>query len=99
MPKSAYAANSQAKVCVEAIVAELQGREMAPPSYINTCYSIVGKDFGISVAAIYHLEEEQIVEIEGSGGNSPLDASPEYRKREMAYAHSWFKNITYDMFN
>jgi sulfide dehydrogenase [flavocytochrome c] flavoprotein subunit len=29
---------------------------------------------------------------------SPADASAEYRRREREYAHSWFKNITYDVF-
>ncbi|MCK5717685.1 MAG: FAD-dependent oxidoreductase, partial [Thiomargarita sp.] len=98
MPKSAYAANSQAKVCVDAIVADLQGREMGNPSYINTCYSIVGTDFGISTASIYHFKNGHIQAIEDAGGASPLDASAEYRKREMVYAYSWFKNMTYDMF-
>jgi len=98
MPKSAYAANSQAKVCAEAIVADMQEREMAVPSYLNTCYSVVGEDFGISVAAIYHLVDGKIVPIKGSGGVSPLDASPENRKNEVIYAHSWFENITHEMF-
>ncbi len=99
MPKSAYAANIQAKVCAEAIVSELQGREMATPSYLNACYSIVGDDFGISVAAIYRLENGKIVSVKDSGGISALDASAETRKHEVAYAHSWFNNITYEMFN
>ncbi|WP_069470124.1 NAD(P)/FAD-dependent oxidoreductase [Candidatus Marithrix sp. Canyon 246] len=99
MPKSAYAANTQAKVCAEAIVSELQEREMATPSYLNTCYSVVGDDFAISVAAIYRLENGKIVSIKGSGGLSALNASAATRKYEVAYAHSWFNNITYDMFN
>ncbi|WP_171899536.1 FCSD flavin-binding domain-containing protein, partial [Candidatus Marithrix sp. Canyon 246] len=99
MPKSAYAANTQAKVCAEAIVSELQEREMATPSYLNTCYSVVGDDFAISVAAIYRLENGKIVSIKGSGGLSALNASAATRKYEVAYAHSWFNNITYEMFN
>ncbi len=99
MPKSAYAANTQAKVCAEAILSELQGREMATPSYVNTCYSVVGDDFGISVAAVYRLENGKIVSVKDSGGISPLDASAQTRKYEVAYAHSWFNNITDEMFN
>ena len=38
MPKSAYAANSQAKVCAAAIVASLNNTEILEPSYVNTCY-------------------------------------------------------------
>jgi len=100
MPKSAYAANSQAKVCAAAVIAALKGTDMEEPSYVNTCYSIVGEEFGMSVAMVYKLNADgQIVGIKGAGGLSAIDASPETRKREIMYAHSWFKNITHEMFN
>lgn len=100
MPKSGYAANSQGKVCATAIVAALQGKEMVTPSYVNTCYSIIGTDYGISVAAVYRLSEDgsTIAGVEGAGGLTPANASAADRKREVTYAHSWFKNITHDMF-
>ncbi len=99
MPKSAYAANSQAKVAAAAIVARFQGQEPGDPTFVNTCYSIVGEDFGISVAAVYSLDSHTntITSIPGSGGVSPANASPEIRKREVSYAHSWFKNVINDM--
>lgn len=99
MPKSGYSANSQAKVCATAVTAALNGTEMGVPAYVNTCYSIVGEDYGISVAAVYRLEGDTITPVKGSGGLTPADASAEYRKREVEYAHSWFKNITHDMFS
>ena len=98
MPKSAYAANSQAKVCAAAIVASLQGKDAIVPAYTNTCYSVIGEDYGISVAALYRLEDGKLASIKGSGGLTPADASAEDRKREVSYAHSWFNNITHDMF-
>ncbi len=100
MPKSGYAANSQAKVCAAAIVAMLKGEEPGTPSYVNTCYSIIGKDWGVSVAAVYRLSEDgkTIAGVEGAGGLTPVDASSEARRREVQYAHSWFKNITADIF-
>lgn len=99
MPKSAYAASSQAKVCAAAIVDRFHGREPGDPTFTNTCYSIVGEDFGISVAAIYALDEASntINGIPGSGGVSPANAPPEIRKREVTYAHSWFENLISDM--
>ena len=96
MPKSAYAASSQAKVCATAIVTSLQGKDMVVPAYVNTCYSIIGKDYGISVAAVYRLKGDVIAKV--SGGLSPKDASPEQRAREVQYAYSWFNNITQDTF-
>lgn len=101
MPKSGYAANSQGKVCAAAVVAALSGKEMVAPAYVNTCYSIVGEDYGISVAAVYRLSEDGklIAPVEGSGGLTPSNATAATRKREVTYAHSWFKNITHDMFS
>ncbi len=99
MPKSAYSANSQAKVCAGAVVAMLNGGEVAVPSYVNTCYSIAGPEWGISVAGVYKLAEDgKIAEVPGSGGVTPMDAPDWAHKREVEYAHSWYKNIIGDSF-
>ncbi len=98
MPKSGYAANSEAKVCAAGVAALLNGQEPGVPAYVNTCYSIVGTDWGISVAAVYKLAEDGSKITSVSGGLTPSDATPEMRKREVAYAHSWFSNITKDIF-
>jgi sulfide dehydrogenase [flavocytochrome c] flavoprotein subunit len=98
MPKSGFAANSQAKVCAAAIVSELGGTTMPDPSYVNTCYSLVAPDYGISVAAVYRLQDGKIVKVEGSGGVSPMDASDEYRRNEARYARGWYQSITQDAF-
>ncbi|MES9942196.1 MAG: NAD(P)/FAD-dependent oxidoreductase [Candidatus Thiodiazotropha sp. 6PLUC7] len=99
MPKSAYAANSQAKVAAAAIVSHFNGIEPSDPTFVNTCYSILGEEHGISVAAVYSLDKENntILPIKGAGGLSPMDASDLQRKREVSYAHSWFKNLIDDM--
>jgi len=99
MPKSGYAANSEAKVCAAAVVALLNGVDVPQPSYVNTCYSLITPDDGISVAAVYGLGEDgKIFAVKGAGGLTPADASEAMRKREVAYAHSWFNNITHDVF-
>jgi sulfide dehydrogenase [flavocytochrome c] flavoprotein subunit len=101
MPKSGYSANSQAKVAAAAIIAELNGDEPGIPAYVNTCYSIVGKDYGISVAAVYRLSEDgaTIAGVEGSGGLTPMDAPEWALAREVQYAHSWYNNIVHDIFS
>ena len=100
MPKSGYAANSQGKVAAAAVVAMLKGEEPGTPAYVNTCYSIIAKDWGISVAAVYRLSEDgqTIASVEGSGGLTPMDASEEAHAREVQYAYSWFDNIVLDCF-
>jgi sulfide dehydrogenase [flavocytochrome c] flavoprotein subunit len=99
MPKSAYAANSQAKVAAAAIVARFNDIAPGEPTFVNTCYSILGEAHGISVAAVYRLNREAnvIESIKGAGGLSPMDASDEQRRREVTYAHSWFRNLIHDM--
>ena len=99
MPKSAYAANSQAKVAAAAIISRFNGIEPPDPTFVNTCYSILGEEHGISVAAVYSLDKESntILPVKGAGGLSPMDASDLQRKREVSYAHSWFKNLIDDM--
>ena len=99
MPKSAYAANSQAKVAAAAIVAKFNELPVGDPTFVNTCYSILSHEHGISVAAVYSLDRanNMIMPIKGAGGLSPMDASDAQRKREVSYAHSWFKNVINDM--
>jgi sulfide dehydrogenase [flavocytochrome c] flavoprotein subunit len=97
MPKSGFAASSQGKVCATAIVASLSGQDMPEPSYVNTCYSLVGPDYGISVAAVYRLGDDGIAGVEGAGGVSPKDADAEFRLAESRYAVGWYQSITADI--
>ena len=97
MPKSGFAASSQGKVCATAIVASLSGQEMPDPSYVNTCYSLVGPDYGISVAAVYRLGDNGIAAVAGAGGVSPKDADAEFRVAESRYALGWYQSITSDI--
>jgi NADPH-dependent 2,4-dienoyl-CoA reductase/sulfur reductase-like enzyme len=98
MPKSAFAANAQAKLCALTVARLLRGEAPADGKLINTCYSLVAPDYGISVAGVYHPANGQLAEIEGSGGLSPADAPAETRAREAAYADSWFRTITTEVF-
>jgi len=98
MPKSGYAANTQGKVCAAAIVAAVNGQPAPEPSYVNTCYSIIAPDYGISVAGVYQLKDGKIVDVPGAGGLSPANADARTRAIEVQFALGWFRNITADMF-
>ena len=98
MPKSGYSANSQGKVCAAAIRAAIDGEPAPAPSYVNTCYSIIAPEHGISVAGVYRLEDGKIVDVPGAGGVSPADADARTRALEQQFALDWFRNITSDMF-
>ena len=98
MPKSAFAANAQAKACASAVVRLLAGEKPVEPRLLNTCYSIVQPDYGISVAGVYRPEKDLFVDIEGAGGVSPLDAPASTRVAEAQFAHGWYKTITRETF-
>ena len=98
MPKSAFAANAQAKVCAAAIVKLLAGDKPQDPIVINTCYSLVAADYGISIAGVYRPDKGRLVDIPGAGGTSPLEAVGGLRGQEALYASSWFRTITAETF-
>jgi NADPH-dependent 2,4-dienoyl-CoA reductase/sulfur reductase-like enzyme len=98
MPKSAFSANAQAKVCAAAVAKLVRGEKPEEPRLINTCYSLVAPDYGISIAGVYRPADGQIKEIEGSGGVSPLDAPSSTRALEATFANAWFKTITTEVF-
>ncbi|NTU53776.1 MAG: FAD-dependent oxidoreductase [Chlorobiaceae bacterium] len=97
MPKSGFAASSQGKVAAAAIINLLNGKEPAPPSLVNTCYSLIGPEYGISVAGVYQFAAAGIVEIPGSGGLTPLDASDDQLQQEALFAEGWYTNISKDI--
>ena len=104
MPKSAHIAMTQAKVAAAAIVAKVNGLSAPQPYYANTCYSIVGDDYGFSVAHLYRVENGTFKYIKEGSGVSPMvmpDKSPVpavYRKLEAEYADGWLRNVLADAF-
>ena len=99
MPKSAFAANMQAKICAVAVAKLLRGETPLAPKLINTCYSLVAPDYGISIAGVYHVANGQLAEVPGSGGVSPSDAPRATRSAEAILANDWFRTITAEVFD
>jgi len=96
MPKSGFAASSQGKVAAAAIVRLFQGKVPAAPSLVNTCYSLLAPKYGISVAGVYKLTVEGIVEIKEAGGLTPINADDDQLREEALFAEGWYKNISLD---
>lgn len=95
MPKSGYSANSQGKVVAAAVAALMAGQEPPEPAWINTCYSLIGPEYGISVAGIYKIEGDKLISVKDSGGVSAPDLDTSL---EAAYGQSWYATITDDIF-
>ncbi len=98
LPKSGFAANSEAKICAHAIASMLRGDSIADASYVNTCYSLIAPDYGISVAGVYRVTDQGITEIKepGAGGVSPKGAPASFRADEAKYTFGWYASITAD---
>jgi sulfide dehydrogenase [flavocytochrome c] flavoprotein chain len=97
MPKSAFSANAQAKVCAAAVAKLLAAEKPVEPRLINTCYSVLAPDYGITVAGAYRPKDGVLVDAEG-GGVSPIDAPASTRAAEARYADGWFNTITAEVF-
>lgn len=95
MPKSAFSANSQAKICAAAIVGLLDGHRPGPPALINHCYSFLAPDYAISVNGVYEYSVKERQLVVTADGDSPVDAD---RAKEAEFARSWRENISADSF-
>lgn len=98
MPKSAFAANSEAKACAMAVFGLLREVEVPTPSWLNVCYSLITPRHGISVAGVYALDAAQsLIAVPGAGGvSSPaISGSAEL---EAGYARSVYRNLLQDSF-
>jgi sulfide dehydrogenase [flavocytochrome c] flavoprotein chain len=95
MPKSAFAANSQAKVCALAIAGLLNDHAPSPPSLINHCYSFLAPDYAISITGVYARAGADKRLIATTTGETPMNAD---RALEARYARSWLEHIRKDSF-
>jgi sulfide dehydrogenase [flavocytochrome c] flavoprotein chain len=98
IPKSASAANAEAKACANAIANLIAGMAPAMPRLEGTCYNTVAPGYAFSLSGTYQPRDDIFAEMEGAGFTSPVDAPVEVRKREADQAQSWFKSITVETF-
>jgi NADPH-dependent 2,4-dienoyl-CoA reductase/sulfur reductase-like enzyme len=96
MPKSAYSANSQAKLCAMAIRAELTGSKLFSPRLRNTCWSTLAPNDAIKIGAHYEATEDKIVKKETF--ISAADENAQQRAQARTEADSWYEGITADIF-
>jgi sulfide dehydrogenase [flavocytochrome c] flavoprotein subunit len=99
MPKSGFSASVQGGVCAHVVAALLSGQTPDRGVLLNTCYSFVSTNYGISVAGVYRINEEgRLKSVAGTGGTSPTGAPLSIREAEANHAQSWYKNLTSFLF-
>lgn len=96
MPKSGFSANSQAKVCANAVRGALTGSKVFPAKFSNTCWSLIDTDDGVKVGATYEATDEKIAKVDGF--ISATGESAELRKATYEESEGWYAGITADMF-
>ncbi|MEO9651259.1 MAG: NAD(P)/FAD-dependent oxidoreductase [Roseobacter sp.] len=96
MPKSAFSANSQAKVCANAVRGALTGSKVFPAKFSNTCWSLIDANDGVKVGATYRATDEKIERVEGF--ISAVGENAALRKATYEESEGWYAGITTDMF-
>ena len=96
MPKSGFSANSQAKVCANAVRGALTGSRVFPPRFSNTCWSLIASDDGVKVGATYEATPEKIAKVDGFISQTGEDAA--LRKATYEESEGWYAGIAADIF-
>lgn len=95
MPKSGFSANSQAKVCSNAVRGALTGSKVFPAKFSNTCWSLIAPNDGVKVGATYEATPEKIAKVDGF--ISQTGESSDVRKATYEESEGWYTGITTDM--
>jgi NADPH-dependent 2,4-dienoyl-CoA reductase/sulfur reductase-like enzyme len=96
MPKSAFSANSQAKVASNQILGDLIKKDKFPARYRNTCWSLVAPDDCVKIGANYAAKDGKF---DPSGGFvSAKGEAADLRKQNFAESVGWYDGIIADMF-
>ena len=98
MPKSAFSANAQAKVCAIALVRLFRGLSPEPTVLANTCYSYLEPESAISISGAYRTQGGQFASIAAAAGASPLVPPAGLPAQEAFHAADWFRAITQETF-
>ena len=98
MPKSAFSANAQAKVCAIALVRMFRGLSPQPTVLANTCYSFLAPGSAISIAGAYRTQDGEFSSIAAAAGASPLNPPAGLQAQEALHAADWFRAITQETF-
>lgn len=97
MPKSAFAANSQAKVVAMMARGELANARTFLARYANTCWSVIETDDTVKVGGRYEPKDGKIAEVEGFV--SKTGESADIRKQTTDEIMGWYSGIVADIFS
>ena len=98
MPKSAFSANSQAKILTINLINKILEKEYIDPVFLNTCYSFSNEERAFSISAWYRLNvnKDKIISLGSSESN--VNANNNDRKLEAKHAFGWYETMVNDLF-
>lgn len=96
LPKSAYAANSQARIAALNIMGDLAGTPLAPAHYANTCWSMIRPGESVMEGGEYAARDGRIANARGFISQPGEDAA--VRLANFNDSLAWYDMITTDMF-
>jgi sulfide dehydrogenase [flavocytochrome c] flavoprotein chain len=96
MPKSAFSANSQAKVVAADILADLSKHAGLPARYRNTCWSLLAPDDSVKIGASFAPHNGRLELVEGFV-SQPGEAA-DVRQQNYQESLAWYQSIISDMF-
>jgi sulfide dehydrogenase [flavocytochrome c] flavoprotein subunit len=96
MPKSGFAANSQAKVAANAARGALTSSRVFPARFANTCWSLIATNDGVKVGGTYKAGEDKIEETNNFISKTGEDA--DLRKQTYEESVGWYDGIVKDIF-
>jgi sulfide dehydrogenase [flavocytochrome c] flavoprotein chain len=96
MPKSAFSANSQAKVAAMIIRSELEKARAFPARYTNTCWSLIAPDDDVKVGGAYEPGDGKLKA--GTTFVSQKGESADVRKQNYKESVDWYNGIVADIF-
>ena len=96
MPKSAFSANSQAKVAAMFVRGELLSSRVFDARYSNTCWSLIATDDCVKIGGTYEAKDGKITAT--STFVSKTGEAVDLRKQTQAENIGWYAGISADMF-
>jgi NADPH-dependent 2,4-dienoyl-CoA reductase/sulfur reductase-like enzyme len=96
MPKSAFSANSQAKVAAMVIRGELAGAKTFPARYSNICWSLIETDDDVKVGGAYEAQGG-VIKASSTFISKPGEPA-DVRKHNYQESVDWYNGIVADIF-
>lgn len=97
LPKSAFCAQSQARVCANALRWSLRGQPPAPAQFSNSCWSALAPGDGIKVGADYNSTPEGTL-TRVNGFVSDTGESAQTRQATYQQRMDWHRALTNQLF-